>query len=437
MNPRQSWGILVASLLCLIGIVADAVAATNDLHSRFGHMLPATSGPALLSLIAVVPVVVVAGAFTLYLRRVSREALARTRDLGERAAAQEERAWEAQELLDTSTMLAATEDLETTLSIALLRLADLIPYDICCLFLYDAGANQLELADRMRMSEESAAAFRTLPLQGLEWSAGDEAETLLWSRDAPASRDLGVLANLDPDARSVIVAPLRPLPLQGFLGLIYVSARGEGGLTERHRRRLDQFARYAAFHIEQKRVQDRFRMQARTDAMTGLDNYRSFRQRLEDETRRARRYNRPLSLILLDIDHFKRINDTYLHVAGDAILRQMAAVLREILRGSDVAARYGGEEMAIICPETGANDARTLAERIRATVEMRRFALPTGSEPHEIEITISLGVATVPTHATSDAILVEQADKALYAAKTAGRNRVCMAAERKPGVALA
>jgi len=435
MNPRQYWGIIVASLLCL-GAVGEALAATNALGSPFGDMLALSSRQALISVIAMIHVVLVAGAFTLYMRRVAHDALVRTRLLSERAAAQEEKASEIQEFLDTSTMLASTEDLETTLNIALLRLADLVPDSACAFFLCDPGASHLDLADRMGMSEESVAAFRTIPLEGLKWGAGGEVGTLLWCRGVPDSPDLGALARLDPDARSVIVAPLHPLPLQGFLGLIYVSARGENGLTEAHRQRVDQFARYAAFHIEQKRVQDRFRMQARTDAMTGLDNYRSFRQRLEDETRRARRYNRPLSLILLDIDHFKQINDTYLHVAGDAILRQIATVLREILRGTDVAARYGGEEMAIICPETGANDARTLAERIRTTVETRRFTLPPGCEVDEVAVTISLGVATVPAHATSDAVLVEQADKALYAAKTAGRNQVCMAGERKPGVAV-
>ena len=425
------------------------MAATNHVRSPLEALLNDPFRRMPLCVTAPLSLTMAVGAYALKMRRVAREARARARaaetraaaasasaaEASARAAVQEESAREMLELLDTATMLAASDNLQTTLSLVLIRLSDLVPGSACAVFLYDPETERLELAHSTGMSEEIVAAARGLPLQALE-GCGD-GETRLWPCIHEDAADLGALAHLDPEARSVIASPLHPLPLQGFLGLIYVSARTENGLAERHRQRVGQFARYVAFHIEQKRIQDRFRLQARTDAMTGLDNYRSFRLRLDEETRRARRYGRPLSLILLDIDHFKRINDSYLHVAGDAILRQMAAVLREILRGTDLAARYGGEEMAILCPETPANHARTLAERIRTTVEMRRFALPPGSAAREIGITISLGVATLPTHATSAAILVEQADTALYAAKTAGRNQVCTAGERKPGMVIA
>jgi diguanylate cyclase (GGDEF)-like protein len=162
---------------------------------------------------------------------------------------------------------------------------------------------------------------------------------------------------------------------------------------------------------------------ATTDGLTGLSNYRTFDERLAQEVDRANRYNRPLSLIMLDIDHFKRFNDTYGHPKGDQALVGMAHALRKLSRASDIVARYGGEEFALILPETDREKAIALGERLRAYVEQNQLAdHDSRSAP---PLTISVGIANhTPPHTKED--LLEAADMALYRAKRAGRNRIAI-----------
>ena len=156
------------------------------------------------------------------------------------------------------------------------------------------------------------------------------------------------------------------------------------------------------------------------DQLTGLRNYRFFSNRLPEELQRAKRYRHQLSLVMLDIDHFKKFNDTHGHQAGNVALQYLARVVDEALRETDVVARYGGEEFAIILPETTKRLANELAERVRANVE----AGPVRLGEHHHRLTVSLGVATFPRDASSWQTLVEVADKALYKSKQDGRDRV-------------
>jgi len=134
----------------------------------------------------------------------------------------------------------------------------------------------------------------------------------------------------------------------------------------------------------------------------------------------AGRYSSPLSLLILDIDHFKRYNDTYGHVAGDHVLMEVASILKEQAEVTHLVARYGGEEMVLIAPETTKDKAVELAERIRMKIANRVFALG-----HETtNVTVSIGVATYPMDAESSTELISKADQALYAGKNRGRNRV-------------
>jgi two-component system cell cycle response regulator len=161
---------------------------------------------------------------------------------------------------------------------------------------------------------------------------------------------------------------------------------------------------------------------SRKDGLTELYNHRFFHQLLETEVSRALRYNRVVSLLMMDIDNFKRFNDSHGHPAGDVALKQLSTLLKDASRSCDFVARYGGEEFAIIAPEASADSARRMAERIRELVAESVFegeeAMPGG------RLTISIGVATVPTQASEKCELVERADQALYRAKALGRNRV-------------
>lgn len=164
---------------------------------------------------------------------------------------------------------------------------------------------------------------------------------------------------------------------------------------------------------------DRLRAQAILDPLTGCQNRRGFDQRLASEIARSRRYGRPLTLILLDIDHFKRINDEIGHDGGDEALRRAGAALRSAVRATDTACRYGGEEFALILPETPKPEGALLAERLRALIE----TLPPDGTLFR-PMTASIGVAAFAVDALQPADLVRAADQALYRAKSGGRNRV-------------
>lgn len=162
---------------------------------------------------------------------------------------------------------------------------------------------------------------------------------------------------------------------------------------------------------------------AREDSLTGLANRRHFMEILERELERSDRYGHPLALIMLDLDHFKAVNDNHGHAAGDRVLCEAARALRTVCRDVDLAARLGGEELAILLPETDAAGARIVAERARERIAAVAHTAPDGST---VRVTASFGVAAVRPGATSEGVL-HAADEALYRAKDAGRNQVAMA----------
>ena len=177
-----------------------------------------------------------------------------------------------------------------------------------------------------------------------------------------------------------------------------------------------------AFDLEQTR-----RM-ANTDGLTGLYNHRHLQERLQQEIERAERYGRPLSVIMADLDHFKSFNDAFGHPRGDELLIAVARTLRQLSRASDILARYGGEEFTLVLPETSAEEARVLAERVRqcvAALEVGDDSLSTATDAGA-SVTLSLGVAS-HAQGSSKEVLIEAADAALYRAKHGGRDRVCVA----------
>jgi diguanylate cyclase (GGDEF)-like protein len=161
---------------------------------------------------------------------------------------------------------------------------------------------------------------------------------------------------------------------------------------------------------------------AERDGLTGVYNHRYFQEKMAEEMVKAERFNKDMSLALLDVDHFKKFNDNHGHQEGDRVLRIVSQVIQTTIRGKvDTVARYGGEEFAVILPETDANGGKDMAERIRKNIEAQLFE---NNGKSLYRVTVSMGIASYPFDARDQKTLIQLADKALYEAKNAGRNCV-------------
>ncbi len=222
---------------------------------------------------------------------------------------------------------------------------------------------------------------------------------------------------------SLMVAPLGRgrRATDRSIGLVAALSKGERDFTGHELSLLAHFARHAGLIIENAQLYKRAEHLALHDGLTNLYNHRHFVATLGTEIEKAGAIDAPVSLIMADIDNFKRYNDTHGHPSGDVLLREIANILLENTRQRDIVARYGGEEFVIILPITGRYGARRVAETIRAQIEAHAFAGEDESGP----ITITLGVAVFPEDAATAEELIQQADDALYRGKHEGKNRVC------------
>jgi len=183
-------------------------------------------------------------------------------------------------------------------------------------------------------------------------------------------------------------------------------------------------------HLQEKLrdAQKKLEEQSITDSLTGLKNRRFFDERLHEEFRRAQRYGDTLSLIMIDLDHFKDVNDRHGHPAGDQVLREAAALIRASIRDPDICSRYGGEEFAVILPKTHMSGALAVAERIWRELGAKEYLLPQAGGPAKsVRVTASIGIAFYPSKdISSGEMLLKFSDQALYQAKRGGRNSICL-----------
>jgi diguanylate cyclase (GGDEF)-like protein len=241
-----------------------------------------------------------------------------------------------------------------------------------------------------------------------------------------AAFQAGKPAETQIDGAHALARPLpAPEPEEGTVGVISVARPGRP-FSDRDKELFAYLTSQAAISIENVDLHEAIQRQAVTDELTGLFNHRRFQEVMAVEVERTRRFGQELGLIMLDIDNFKRVNDTYGHLQGDMVLREVARVLRESSREIDEPARYGGEEMAVALPQTGLQGAFEFAERVRHRIEALHLPLLEGEGT--LKVTASFGAASLPHSAKIDKdALVAAADAALYRAKRSGKNRTVKA----------
>ena len=225
----------------------------------------------------------------------------------------------------------------------------------------------------------------------------------------------------DPSIRSLMIFPILD-DEQRCRGLYSIESDTPNLFTSYTEQILTTLVENGSVAFIRAVLYQRMERLATTDGLTGLNNHRNFQEQLAQEMERSRRYQRPLALLLMDIDHFKSFNDTYGHPVGDLVLKEIAACIQKSVRCNDIPARYGGEEFVVIIPETDEKGARITAERIRSTIEQHTII----SLGRELKVTVSIGCSAFPENAPSQQVLIDTADKALYAAKERGRNRVIL-----------
>jgi len=257
---------------------------------------------------------------------------------------------------------------------------------------------------------KSAAKLSGNPMHGYQL-------TFLMDGAAPDAGDLS------PRAGKVVLLPLKAGG-QTF-GCLALLLAGEARLGKDQREVLHSAINHLALALKNALLYREVKTRADHDGLTRIHNRQSFDERLVDELARHQRYGHDLSLLMMDLDHFKRINDTHGHQAGDLVLKEVGGLLNETLRSTDFAARYGGEEFAVILPHTDEEQAWNLADRLREKIARKRFT----SNGVAFQATASIGVASLAPGSLSRKVdLVRQADQALYLAKASGRNMVCASA---------
>ncbi|MBI4261439.1 MAG: diguanylate cyclase, partial [Actinobacteria bacterium] len=321
-------------------------------------------------------------------------------------------------LSDVARLLVSESDLSRLLDAIADALAGLIPYDDLTLYQADLALRQLRPVLVRGGDAEQILLYGACPFgQGISGLAAERLEPIL-SNDVHLDPRAQQIPGTPPDEPESLVAV--PLVARGELkGVLSVYREGGGNwFTEDERDLATRFAEMAALALDNAQIRQRLESESITDSLTGLYNHRYFQERLAEEMRRSDRTRRPVAVILIDIDDFKRVNEEGGHLCGDRVLAGLASVLREEARQEDVLCRVGGEEFALILPGTVAQDAVLLADRLREEIDRTGFDGPDG------RITVSMGVAEGPTHATGPRELMACANLALLQAKAAGKDRV-------------
>ena len=331
------------------------------------------------------------------------------------------------DLYDLSEVLLSTLDQRVVFERIAEMLKTLVDYDTMDIRLLDEEAGELVAIYARDANAEQMMDFRIPVDQGVTGWVVQHNEAQLVNDMNADPRVVLVPGTPQGEPQASIIVPLQVMGrVSGVLSLDRL-----GGRTfEEHELELARlFANQAAIAIQNARSYKEMELQAISDGLTGLHNYRHFQESLASEVSRAERYNEVFCLLMMDLDHFKMVNDTVGHQRGDDVLREVAAAMRRCSRESDYLARYGGEEFAVILPRTGLTEARAVAQRICDQVREIDPGAP------GVRVSMSIGVAAFPESARDKDTLLGAADAALLRAKALGRDRVCTYGEREPGPA--
>lgn len=325
----------------------------------------------------------------------------------------------AEALRDTAAALISTLSFDEVLERILTNVGKVVPHEAVSIMLVEDGVAHMVRSHGYQDAGSQVSGKQNGPLR--QWKMS---ENSLLSAVAAAGDSI-VLSDTseDPgwDSPWIHSYAGAPIIIKGRLvGFINLVGKRPGFFNREHARRLRAFADQAAIAFENARLYAEVERLATIDDVTGISNRRRLFELGQREFDLARRYGTPLAAILLDIDWFKKINDSFGHHAGDHVLAGIASMISQNVREVDLFGRYGGEEFVLLLPQSDKKSAYEVAERLRSMVEQLRFETERGV----LQVTISLGIAQLGNETASLATLIDHADQAMYAAKQAGRNRV-------------
>lgn len=318
-------------------------------------------------------------------------------------------------LYEFTTVLGSISNLEELYKMMVDTMLRIIRYDACALFLVRTGESRLDLVVARGFTAEQMGRLKELSSEtGIVGRVVASAQPLIID-------DLTFSELKDEIHRSFPFRSILSIPfvVHGeVLGVLNLYLRGPEGFNQDDLRILFIVADQAAFAIKNGQLYEKVAEQATRDGLTGLYNYRFFRAKIEEAVAEAKATGGYVSMIMADVDEFKAVNDGYGHQRGDEILKEMARLLKESVRETDIVARYGGEEFAVIMPSTPKREALAVARRIHNSVSTHDF--------NGLRITVSIGLATYPSPGVNSTDeLISAADKRAYEAKARGKNQIC------------
>ncbi len=323
-------------------------------------------------------------------------------------------------VLEVAQSVVSSLDLDEVLQDILNHAMDFVGVPAGTIALYDKKTNRLTLHAHKGLSEAFVSHDRwSVKKGGLSHKMLQQGGLFIIDDTRDADFFNNPLA-ISEGIRSIICIPL--ILGKDIVGALYLDDFVPRNFSKQNLDTLEIFGSFAALSIKNAKLHAQTQQLAVTDGLTGLYNHRQFKEFFSRELSRARRHKKHLSVIMFDIDDFKKFNDTYGHPLGDRVLQIVAELLPQILRQGDILCRYGGEEFIAILPETCIDKAVAAAERVRSAVETDSIKMLNGQT--QTGITVSIGVASYPADGDSVTDLLSSVDKLLYKAKGSGKNRV-------------